>query len=400
VNSATLRLAGITAKTSDPHEGRIGRDAKGALTGVMIERGAGLVERTLAESGHYTPEMDRQAMARAISTLNAYGVTAFLDAAAMEPMLAALKGLDDRGQLTAWSVAAMPSVEPSFMFGISGDALFAKRGQYRSTHVHPDYVKFFLDGVPGTRTAAFHEPYQPIPPDRCCCFRGTTTFSYPELVVWLDKCERLGLAAKVHCTGDAAVSQMLDAVEVVRSLRGPTKLIHHVAHASYLRDEDLPRFAKLGVAADLSPFIWYPTTFLEGHKLTMGDERATRFWPNKDLRAAGALMAGGSDWPVMPNPDPWDGIEGLVTRRNPKGEFPGVALWPEQALDLAAALEIFTLNSARAVGLGDTIGSLEAGKSADFIVLDQNLFEIAADDIADTKVLQTWFEGRLVYERG
>jgi predicted amidohydrolase YtcJ len=218
--------------------------------------------------------------------------------------------------------------------------------------------------------------------------------------VWLDKCERLGLAAKVHCTGDAAVSQMLDAVEVVRSLRGPTKLIHHVAHASYLRDEDLPRFAKLGVAADLSPFIWYPTTFLEGHKLTMGDERATRFWPNKDLRAAGALMAGGSDWPVMPNPDPWDGIEGLVTRRNPKGEFPGVALWPEQALDLAAALEIFTLNSARAVGLGDTIGSLEAGKSADFIVLDQNLFEIAADDIADTKVLQTWFEGRLVYERG
>ncbi len=399
VSSATLRLAGITTDTPDPHEGRIGRDADGKPTGVLIEYGAGLVERVLAESGHYTPEMDRAAMAKAVATLNSYGVTAFLDAAAMEPVLAALKGLDDRGQLTAWSVAAMPSVEPSFMFGISGDALFEKRAQYRSTHVRPDFVKFFLDGVPGTRTAAFHEPYRPIPPAQCCCFRGSTTFSFPKLVVWIDKCERLGLAAKIHCTGDAAVSQMLDAVEAVRKLRGPTNLIHHVAHASYIRDEDLPRFAELGVAADLSPFIWYPTTFLEGHKLTMGDERAMRFWPNRSLKAAGALMAGGSDWPVMPNPDPWDGIEGLVTRRNPKGEFPGVALWPEQALDLASALEIFTINSARAVGLGNTIGSLEAGKSADFIVLDRHLFEIPADEIADTRVLQTWFEGRRVYER-
>lgn len=399
VNSATLRLAGIGADTPDPPGGRIGRDAGGTPTGVMIESGAGLVERVLAESGHFTAQMDRDAMAHAIGTLNSFGVTAFLDAAAMESTLAALKGLDDRGQLTAWSVAAMPSVEPSFMFGISGDELFRRGPQYRSTHVRPDYVKFFLDGVPGTRTAAFHEPYQPVPPARCCCFCGTTTFSFPELVVWIDKCERQGLAAKVHCTGDAAVSQLLDAVEVVRKLRGPTSLVHHVAHASYIRDEDLPRFAALGVAADLSPFIWYPTTFLEGHKLTMGDERAMRFWPNRDLKAAGALMAGGSDWPVMPNPDPWDGIEGLVTRRNPRGEFPGVALWPEQALELADALAIFTINSARAMGLGDTIGSLEAGKSADFIVLERNLFEIPADDIADTRVLQTWFEGRKVYQR-
>jgi predicted amidohydrolase YtcJ len=110
-------------------------------------------------------------------------------------------------------------------------------------------------------------------------------------------------------------------------------------------------------------------------------------------------MAGGSDWPVIPNPNPWDGMEGLVTRRNPSGAFPGESLWPEQALDIATVLEIFTINSARGMGLEGTIGSLEVGKSADFIVLDRNVLEIASDEIADTRVLQTWFEGRVVHER-
>ncbi|TGP15350.1 amidohydrolase, partial [Mesorhizobium sp. M1D.F.Ca.ET.231.01.1.1] len=105
-------LAGLSASSPDPEKGSIGRDpATGALTGMMIESAAGIVERTIAQSGHYTQEMDRAAMARSIATLNSYGVTAFLDAAAMQPILAALKGLDDRGELTAWSVSAMPAVE-------------------------------------------------------------------------------------------------------------------------------------------------------------------------------------------------------------------------------------------------------------------------------------------------
>lgn len=399
VNSEAMRRAGVTGANKDPDKGSIGRDpATGQPTGMMIESAAGIIERTIAQSGHYTAEMDRAAMARSIATLNSFGVTAFLDAAAMQPILAALKGLDDRGELTAWALSAMPAVEPSFMFGIAGDELIALRDQYRSAHAKPNFVKVFLDGVPGARTAAFHEPYTPDPM-LGCCFRGSTIVTVPDLVRWVGKCEKLGLGVKIHCAGDAAVTQALDAIDVVRSFNGPTNLVHHIAHASYIAPSDIPRFAELGVAADLSPFLWYPTSFLEGHKQTMGEARALRFWPNRELLAAGALLAGGSDWPVMPNPDPWNGMEGLVTRQNPNGEFPGQALWPEQAVDIATALEIFTINSARAVGLGDTVGSLEIGKSADFIVLDRNVLETPAHEIADTKVLATWFEGRVVHER-
>jgi len=400
VNTAAMRLAGVTAANADPEQGSFGRDPKtGALTGLMIESASGMIERAIVSSGHYTDEMDRAAMAHSIATLNEHGVTAFLDAAAMQPVMAALKGLDDRGELTAWACAAMPVTEPSFMFGIAGEELFALRETFRSAHVRPDFTKVFLDGVPGARTAAFHEPYTPDPVFGCC-FRGTTLASVPELVRWVGRCEKLGLSVKIHCAGDAAVTQALDAIDVVRSFNGPTKLTHHIAHASYIAPQDIKRSAELGVAADLSPFIWYPTAFLEGHKQTMGVERATRFWPNRELLVAGTLMAGGSDWPVIPNPDPWNGMEGLVTRQNPSGDFAGESLWPEQALDIATVLEIFTINSARVMGLDGTIGSLEIGKSADFIVLERNVLEVPSDEIADTKVLSTWFEGRQVYERG
>ncbi|TDQ62045.1 hypothetical protein ATL17_3149 [Maritalea mobilis] len=399
VNSKAMELAGITEDMPNPDQGEFGRDpATGKLTGFMIEAASGVVERALIEQGGVTPEMGVAAVKKALNVLNGFGVTAFLDAASMENIMQAIAGLYDEGGLTAWAACAMPAVEPTFLFGISGDDLFAKREQFRRPHVKPDFVKFFLDGVPGAKTAAFHDAYLEDP-IHGCCFRGATMMTYPDLIRWLGKCEEQNLAVKIHCAGDAAVSQALDAIDVVRSFNGPTHLVHHIAHASYIRDEDIARFAELNVAADLSPMIWYPTTFLEAHKQAMGEERAEKFWPNKNMQEANALMAGGSDWPVIPNPNPWDGIEGLVTRENPSGAFEGKALWREQALDLASAVEIFTLNSAKALGLDKEIGSFEVGKSADLIVLNQNIFDVSPKNISDTKVDATYFQGKLVFER-
>ncbi|WP_244557641.1 amidohydrolase [Brucella melitensis] len=397
VNSVALQMCGIANDQPDPPAGSFGRDpATGRLTGLLVESAAGIVERVAAD--HFTEAMGEAAIARAVEIVNSYGVTAFQDAASVLPIMKALTGLDNKGKLTAWAVTSLPLIEPSFMFGLSGDELLALRDEYRTRHVRPNFTKIFLDGVPGARTSAFHDAYldDGVHPRG---YRGETLVTYPDLVQHIDKSEKLGMGLKIHCTGDYAVTEMLDAVEAVRHFNGPAKVMHHIAHASYVRPQDVERFAKLSVVADLSPMIWYPTTFLEGHKEAMGDERATRFWPIADLHKSGALLAGGSDWPVIPVPDPWTRIEGMVTRQNPSGAFPGVALWPEQAIDLATAIRIFTLNSAIAMGIGAETGSIEPGKSADIIVLDQQVFDVPPDRIADTKVLTTYFAGRAVYRR-
>jgi predicted amidohydrolase YtcJ len=202
---------------------------------------------------------------------------------------------------------------------------------------------------------------------------------------------------KIHCAGDAAVRTALDAIEVVRSFKGDTPLMHQIAHAGFVDPADIRRFKDLNVVADLSPILWYPNQIIDGIEQAVG-ERVRQYWPNRNLVQAGVLIATGTDWPVIPNPDPWSGIEGLITRRDPSGQFDG-ALWPEQALDLATAIEAYTINPARAMGIETITGSLAVGKSADLIVLDRNLFETAPTDIADTQVLITFFEGRVAYQR-
>ncbi|HWU61897.1 MAG TPA: amidohydrolase [Ensifer sp.] len=396
VNSVAMRMSGISDNVKAPPQGSFGRDPRtGRLTGLLFESAAGIVE--FAADQAFTDAMRKSSIQRAIEIANSLGVTGFQEAATALPILRALAELDRSGELTAWAVGSLPLVPPGFLYGISGDALLAVRDDYRTLHVRPAFTKLFLDGVPGAQTAAFHEAYIPNgahPPGH----RGELLVELPDLIRMIDKSEKLGMGLKIHCTGDLAVTTMLDAVEVVRHFNGPTTVKHQIAHASYIRAEDIERFARLGVVADLCPIMWFPTAFLEGHKEVLGEERATNFWPIAALKDAGVLIAGGSDWPVVPLPNPWFGIEGMVTRQNPFGEFPGISLWPEQAIDVESAIRAYTINPAVAMGIDDVTGSLEPGKSADLILLDHNVFEVAPNKISKTKVLTTYFEGRVVYQ--
>lgn len=397
VNSRALELMGVGPDTPNPPDGEIIRDPEtGEATGLLLERASTLAETALARTVENAAGRNVSSTRRAVQILNSFGVTAYQDANTMLPYLQALAQLDAQGQLTAWCVASMPAHQPLMGTDVYGDDLIAMRETFRSRHVRPDFVKLFMDGVPTTRTAAMIEPYTP---DKLygCCFRGEALVSVPDLARWIAKCEKLGLSTKIHCAGDGAVRDTLDAIDVVRSFTGPGRM-HQIAHAGFIDPDDIPRFRELDVVADLSPIIWYPSPIIEAIKAAVPEERANRYWPNRDLLNAGVLMAAGSDWPVVSNPDPWLGIEGMVTRRNPRGGFAG-ALWPEQALDLADVIEIYTRNPARAIGLDAVTGSLEVGKSADLIVIDRNLFETQAEDLADTKVLSTYFEGELVFER-
>jgi predicted amidohydrolase YtcJ len=397
VNSRALEIAGIDASTPDPVDGIIVKDeATGAPVGLLFESAVAAVERAAEIANPYSLEANVSAIARAIEILNSFGVTGFQDAAVSGAVLSAYNNLDAQGKLSAWVVGSMMAEPAGFLNDLVGDELINQRAKFASPHVRPSYVKIFLDGVPMSRTSAFIDPYLP---DKAhgCCFRGTTIKALPELARLIAKQEERGLAVKIHCAGDGAVRTALDAIDVVRSFKGATSLTHQIAHAGFVDPADIGRFRELNVVADLSPILWYPNQIIDGIEQAVGD-RVRQYWPNRNLLEAGALIATGTDWPVIPNPDPWSGLEGLITRRNPDGRFDG-ALWPAQALDLPSAIAAYTFNPARAMGLETLTGSLAVGKSADLIVLERNLFEIAATDIADTKVLTTFFEGRVSYQR-
>ena len=131
----------------------------------------------------------------------------------------------------------------------------------------------------------------------------------------------------------------------------------------------------------------------------LSDEVVVACQPNRKLIDAGALVAGGPDWPVSESPNLLKGIQGLITRSDPRGRSPGT-LGPDQALTREEALAVFTLYAAQAMGLAEVTGSLKVGKSADLVVLDRDIFAAPVEEIAGARVLQTWCAGTQVSEQG
>lgn len=396
-STRALELAGVTAG-SDPGPGGVVEldPVTGEPTGVLLESAGLAVEEALSRSRTLTAEQHRAASRRGIEILSGHGVTAFQDAAASREILGALRSLDEAGELDAWVVSSLTVNDPIFGYDAVGDDLVWGGEPYRTAHHRPDFVKIFLDGVPPARTGAFLEPY--LPDDEHGAHHcGAPALAPDELYGWLRRTAERGLSAKIHCSGDAAVRLVLDTVERLRG-EGFTEPRYQVAHGQFVAEADLARFAALRVDADISPFLWFPGAIPEAIGTVLPADRASRMQPNRLLLDSGALVAGGSDWPVSESPNAWEGIQGLVTRADPYGRYPGT-LWPEQALTLDEAMTAFTLAGARAMGLGDETGSLRAGKSADFVVLDRDPFAVDVEEVVRTTVRETWFAGRQVFDR-
>jgi hypothetical protein len=205
-----------------------------------------------------------------------------------------------------------------------------------------------------------------------------------------------GFQVHFHALGDGAVRYALDAIEEANKRHGNTDLRHHLSHLQVIHPDDHARFAELGAVANFQPLWAYADEYIVDLTLPFISEETARWmYPIKSILDAGGKVAFGSDWSVS-SVNPMPQIETAITRVDPEGHKTAV-MNPEQRITMEQAIRAFTLGSAYVNHQEDVTGSIEVGKFADLIVLDQKLFEIEPQKISDTKVLLTLFGGKPVY---
>lgn len=386
-NSKALAIAGITRDTPDPADGRIDRDPQsGEPIGSLQEGAANLVAKFAPAA---SAEQRLNGLRYTVQMLNAYGITGLQDASASLADLEAYAALDQAGGLSLRAVVAQWWEREEGLEQIG--AMEQRRRQFSHDHVQASAVKIMQDGVMENYTAALLEPYlvEGSP-------RGIPMVEPEALKKIVTALDAKGFQVHFHAIGDAATRQCLDAVAAARAGNGSSGLRHHISHLQLIDPADIPRFRELGVVANFQPLWAYADPYITELTLPfLGPERTGRMYPIGAVHASGAVVAFGSDWSVS-SANPFEQIEVAVRRVDPmlaRGE----AFGPEQRLPLPEAIAAFTINAAYVNGVERDAGSIEVGKSADLVVLDQNLFTIAPEAISDTKVLLTLFEGQPVY---
>ncbi|MEV6300212.1 amidohydrolase [Actinoplanes sp. NPDC051861] len=393
VNGRALELAGITAETPDPPDGRIDRAADGSPAGGLQEGAMRLVTGLLPE---VTPADRLAGLLRGQDLLHSLGVTAW-----QEAMMCGANGYPDvsdaylaaavDGTLTATVVGALWWNRDLGAEQIAG--LLEKRERFTTGRLRSDSVKLMLDGVAENFTAAMTAPYL----DGCGCATTNAGLSFidPErLGGYVTELDGLGFQVHFHALGDRAVRDALDAVAAARAANGHRDTRPHLAHLQVVHPDDVPRFRELGATANLQAY-W------ASHEPQMDDltipfldpELAARQYPFGDLRRAGAHLAAGSDWPVT-TPDPLQAIHVAVNRVHHGSDYE--PFLGAQALDLATALTAYTAGSAYVNRLDDT-GTLRAGNRADLVVLDRDPFAAPPAEIGEARVALTYVDGRVVY---
>ncbi len=393
-NSKALELAGILPSTPDPEGGAIGRDADGEPNGLLLETAARLGGKAVPD---WSTEQYIASVQEVLRLAAGFGITGIKDAGAYESAaMAAYHEVDNSlGGLSVHLAANIRTPYGHRIEPLDVTEIERIRDRYATQHLHTRFVKIFLDGVPTpARTAAMLDPY--LPDDtHGDQFTGNLHVGLETLAQDLIALDAKGFTVKLHAAGDRSVRVGLDAIEAAREANGFSGLRHELAHAGYIHPDDVPRFAALDAVADISPILWFPSPVIDAVISAVGS-RGERYFPVRDLLDSGALVVAGTDWPsIMPTPNPWIGIEALVSRRDPTGRVEG-QFWADQAVTLEEAIQIYTLNGARALRLDGLTGSVEVGKSADLVVLDRNLFEISIDDVGETQVMMTFFEGELL----
>jgi predicted amidohydrolase YtcJ len=396
VNSRALELAGITAETADPPDGRIERLPDGTPQGTLHEGAMDLVARLM-------PLPDPSEYAAGLREGQRYlfslGVTAWQDA-----IVGAYAGMADTGStylaaigdgdLVADVVGALwwdRELGLAQVPDLVERRRTRSRGRFRATS-----VKIMQDGVCENFTAAMLSPYL----DGHGQATGNAGHSFVEAEELKEVVVALaaeGFQVHVHAIGDRGTREALDAFEAARAAGPGSDLRHHIAHIQVIHPDDVPRFASIGVAANAQALWACHEPQMDDLTIPfLGEERTTWQYPFGALHRAGARLVMGSDWPVS-SPDPIAAIHTAVTRTSYDDRRE--PFLPEQAVDLATAFAAYTSGSAWINGRdrSDGAGVLAPGHAADLAVLDRDPFTGPLDEIGHARVVATWVGGQRVF---
>ena len=392
VNSRALELAGVTSATADPSDGRIERDPDGTPTGTLHEGAMDLVGRHLPDDTAADLEEGLRLGQRHLHSL---GITAWQDAI-IEPHVEerAYVALAARGELTGRVVGALWWEHHR---GAEQIEEFVERRRATAIGRYaPTSVKLMMDGVLENFSGAMLEPYLDGR-GGTTANRGLSQIDPEGLRTWVPMLDALGFQPHFHAIGDRAVRDSLDAVAAARAANGPSDTRPHIAHIQVIHPDDIARFRELAVVANAQPLWATHEDQMDVLTIPFIGERWRWQYPFRSLRAAGAILAMGSDWSVS-SANPLLEIEIAVERRFRRFFTDREVFLPEERLDLIDGLAAFTSGSAYVNHLDDVTGTLEVGKYADLAVLDRDLLDRSAGPIGEARVVGTFVEGVAVFE--
>jgi predicted amidohydrolase YtcJ len=385
VNSKALAIAGITRETTDPRGGEIIKDGKGEPTGVLVDTAADLVSGKIPPPGK---EKVLEAVQLAEEEMISNGLTGAQDAGCDLEFIDMLKGLYGSGKLSVRLYERLRIPDDSTPLENKFYAAGKQIGLYNN-RLTVRGIKIYLDGALGSRGAWMLQPYT----DRPDGFRGNVRMTEERFYGLVKRARQAGFQVSTHAIGDAANRLALDVYE--RVLREMPDAVHRyrIEHAQVVALEDIPRFAKLGVLPSMQTV--HATSDKNMAEKRVGPERMKGAYAWRKFLDTGMVIPNGTDAPVE-QINPFHGLFAAVTRQSRDGQPPG-GWYPEEKMTREEALESYTIWAAYAAFEENLKGSIEAGKLADFIVIDRDYMTCGESEIKDIRVLLTVIGGRTVY---
>jgi predicted amidohydrolase YtcJ len=399
-NSKALETAGVNENTKDVASGRVIRYTNSnEPTGIFLEDPA--AKLIMHAKPKYSLKEVYDSLIYVQDYLNGLGITSVQDAliriagkGGLYDVIETYHNADKNNELTMRVTGAL-YWDPN-----KGMEQVEKMKQYRDKYTHDKFrvtsVKVWQDGVMHTHTSHLLEGYKDKPEETGLVMIDPVRLN--ELVIEMDNA---GFQMHFHADGDGALRQCLNAIEDAIKVNGRSGNRHQIAHLELVHPNDIPRFRKLDVIANVQPMWSTSKSYISDLiNVKLGEKRKRWLEINKTFLNEGIKVAYGSDWYVT-TPDPMQIIEAAVTRIRPalplEEKRASKALLPKENVSVADAIASYTINGAYVNHQENTTGSLEVGKFADIVVLDKNLFEVEPVRISETKVLLTFMDGKLVH---